>query len=207
MGDNSQRDWREDIIGEHLDDQDGFPEKTLQGQLIEGEATRLANESKPITKSWSFSTLIFLACIFAALTVFLTENWQYPQPDAIPTESGQHQLILKQNHQGHYLARGLINGQEVNFMLDTGATHVAIPARIAEQLDLSPGSAVWVNTANGRVQGFQTRLDAISLGDIKQANVRGTIVPGMHADHVLLGMSFLKNLTLVQEQGILTIHP
>lgn len=109
-------------------------------------------------------------------------------------------ITLRRNRSGHYEAPGQINGEPVDFLLDTGATYVAIPSHMAETLGLTPGRVAWFNTANGRVEGALTQLDEVSLGGIRIENVQGSLSPGMHDDKVLLGMSFL-NLLDIEIQG------
>ena len=102
---------------------------------------------------------------------------------------------------GHFEAPGRINGEPVNFLLDTGATYVAISAALADELGLAPGRSAWFNTANGRVEGTLTELDEVSLGGLKVQNVQGSISPGMERDTVLLGMSFLNLLSIEIQAG------
>ncbi len=116
------------------------------------------------------------------------------------------QLVLKRNRMGHYVANGSINSQAVTFMLDTGATDVAIPETIARRLKLQYGPTAVYQTANGPVQVSMTRLDSISLGDIKLKNIRGTINPGYKSNEILLGMSFLKHLEFTQRGNTLTLR-
>ncbi len=120
------------------------------------------------------------------------------------------EVILKRNNRGHYIATGTINGYEVEFMLDTGATNIAIPEKLARRLNLKPGPEVEVSTANGTVLARLTRLDRVELGKIKIRDVTALITPSMdQEDTVLLGMSFLKHLEMIQrgDQLILREYP
>jgi len=116
------------------------------------------------------------------------------------------ELVLKRNRMGHYVANGSINSQPVTFMLDTGATDVAIPEAIARRLNLTRGPSATYQTANGSAQAFLTRLDEISLSGIKLNNIRATIIPGYKSDEILLGMSFLKHLEFSQRGNTLTLR-
>jgi len=91
-------------------------------------------------------------------------------------------------------------------MLDTGATDVAIPERVARQLDLARGAPVQVSTANGRTEGYRTRLNSVQLGDIRLRDVRAMVVPGLDGDQILLGMSALKQLEFTQRSGTLLLR-
>ncbi len=119
---------------------------------------------------------------------------------------GTRELVLQRNRQGHYVANGSINHQPVTFMLDTGATDVSIPSRIAHKLGLRGGAKAIYNTANGPVEVSLTRLEQISLGDIRLYDVRATINPGYQSDQILLGMSFLKHLEFTQRGNTLTLR-
>ncbi|MBL3588840.1 MAG: TIGR02281 family clan AA aspartic protease [gamma proteobacterium endosymbiont of Lamellibrachia anaximandri] len=121
-------------------------------------------------------------------------------------ESGPKEIVLLRNRAGHYVAPGLINGTPVIFLLDTGATNVAVPASLAERLTLKRGAQSISLTANGRVKTWLTRLDQVQLGSIIRQDVRATIMPGMAGDEVLLGMSFLKHLELVQKGKTLILR-
>lgn len=116
------------------------------------------------------------------------------------------EVKLVSNGQGHFVAAGQINGQPVNFMLDTGATDVSIPAGLAERLNLEKGVPVTLSTANGRSQGYRTRLDQLKLGDIVLHDVRALVAPGLDGEQVLLGMSALKKLEFTQRGGTLLLR-
>lgn len=110
----------------------------------------------------------------------------------------QGDLVLLRNRAGHYVAEGAINGRRINFLLDTGATAVALPAALARELGLKRGAAVTVQTANGAAAGYETRLDSVRVGPIEMRGVAAIVADGMGGDTVLLGMSFLKRVDFTQ---------
>jgi aspartyl protease family protein len=120
--------------------------------------------------------------------------------------NGQAEVRLKQNRQGHYVTTGTINGQDVVFLVDTGATDVAVPAHLAATLGLTPGVPSYANTANGTVRIFNTRIDHLSIGDIHLQNIKANLNPGMKDDHILLGMSVLRQLEFTQRQDWLILR-
>jgi len=124
-------------------------------------------------------------------------------------EGGVREVVLQQNRQGHYVATGSINDASVRFLLDTGATTVSVPEDLARELDLSPGAPSPTQTANGVVMTYPTVLDRVRLGNIELRDVRAHINPGMRGGGVLLGMSFLKQLEMIQRGDSLTLrqHP
>lgn len=114
-------------------------------------------------------------------------------------------VVLQRNRQGHYVASGLINDQPVVFLLDTGATVISVPENIANKLGLIKGKAIRVNTANGSISVYSTRINSVQLGNIKLINVEGHINPFMKGNTALLGMSFLKHLELKQSGNTLQL--
>ena len=118
----------------------------------------------------------------------------------------QIEVRLESNVQGHFVADGKINGQTVTFLLDTGATDVAIPAELAERLGLQRGVPVMLQTANGQTTGYRTVLNSLGLGDILLQDVRALIAPGFGGEQVLLGMSALKQLEFTQRAGTLVLR-
>lgn len=119
---------------------------------------------------------------------------------------GKREIKLKRNRQGHYLARGIINNQPVLFLLDTGATVVAVPERVANRLGLKRGPVSYATTANGTIKTYAARLDSIGIGDIQMHNIAAQINPHMDTEEILLGMSFLKRLELTQRGDTLTLR-
>ena len=78
--------------------------------------------------------------------------------------NGSTMVILEQDRNGHYEAEGQINGQSVTFLVDTGATDVALPESKARALGLEFGPRVKVMTAAGPANAWVTRLDEINVG-------------------------------------------
>jgi len=120
--------------------------------------------------------------------------------------SGATEVVLKRNRQGHYVTSGKINGHDVVFMLDTGATDIAVPVNVAKRIGLIPGKKSIHQTANGNVVVFSTRLQTVAVGKISLNNVKASINPGMDFNEILLGMSFLKNLEFTQRGNTLTLR-
>ena len=153
--------------------------------------------------------LAWCAALFLATRFF--GEWEARQQNpnvVVDSEQGEGfiEVKLASNRQGHFVASGQINGQPVDFMLDTGATDVAVPAELAERLGLKRGLPVTLSTANGRSQGYRTHLDRLQLGDIVLQDVRALVAPGLGGEQVLLGMSALKQLEFTQRGGTLLLR-
>ena len=154
--------------------------------------------------------MIWFVLIFAAMALIfniLLDDINNPnqQLEVSFNQNGDREIVLERNKHGHYVATGQINGQPVEFFLDTGATVVAIPEHIADTLKLKKGQSFITQTANGNSKSYETTLDTVSLGDIVISNVPASISSGMEFDEILLGMSFLKHLDMVQQGKTLTL--
>lgn len=110
---------------------------------------------------------------------------------------GVAEVRLKRNRAGHYVASGEINGYPVIMLVDTGATTVAVNSKLADRLGLERSGRVVTQTANGEVVGWRTLLRRVRLGAIEMHAVPAIVIPNL-GDEILLGMSFLKRLTLIQ---------
>jgi len=117
---------------------------------------------------------------------------------------GAAMIVLEQDRNGHYQVEGQINNQSVVFLVDTGATDVAVPESMARALGLDFGPKIQVMTAAGPSQAWMTRLNEVSIGGIRRRDVRATITSG-EFNGVLLGMSFLRHYSLRQQDGKLVI--
>ena len=121
-------------------------------------------------------------------------------------EGGIREVVLKRNRFGHYVTSGKIKGKPVTFMLDTGATGVAIGQATATALGLKRGRAFPTQTANGVSTSYAVNLDRVSVGDIELNDVAAGISPGLGTEEVLLGMSFLKHIEFTQRGDTLILR-
>lgn len=139
---------------------------------------------------------------------WLADGWLKRQenPNQQVAQRSDGAVVLQRNRQGHYVADGEINGRRVTFLLDTGATNVALSERLARNLDLPRGAAIRLETANGTAYGFATRLQSVRLGDIVVREVNAVFSNGMQDDTVLLGMSFLRHLEFTQRGNELILR-
>jgi aspartyl protease family protein len=144
--------------------------------------------------------------LMLAMLTLLFSHWLERQNNpnrqlSVSTDlQGVSSVVLKRNRAGHYVAPGKINGVDVVYLLDTGATLVAVSSKLAEKAGLQPGMPNQSRTANGVVRSWLTEIDQLQLGPITMRGVKASILPNMPAHEVLLGMSFLKHLKL-QQQG------
>lgn len=121
-------------------------------------------------------------------------------------DGGIKEIVLQRNKYGHYVTSGQINGQPVTFLLDTGASGVAIPEAVARRLGLRRGRAFNTQTANGMSTSYAANLELVSVGDITLEDVQAGIAPGLQMEQVLLGMSFLKHIEFTQRGDTLILR-
>jgi len=127
---------------------------------------------------------------------------QYAQPDVISAK-------IWRDPSGSYTTVGSINGRTVNFLVDTGATAVAMDAIDAKRLGIQyklEGDPIYVSTANGRAPAYEVTLDRVQVGDITLHRVRGFVMNGAGSGRVLLGMSFLNRVQMEDQGTVLMLH-
>ena len=121
-------------------------------------------------------------------------------------EGGVREVVLKRNKYGHYNMTGQINGQEVEFLLDTGATDISIPDSVARRIGLKRMYEMEFSTANGIARGYGTEVREVRLGDIVLHDLPASINPNVDDDIILLGMSFLKKIEFTQRGDTLILR-
>ncbi|WP_320166799.1 retropepsin-like aspartic protease [Methylophaga sp.] len=103
---------------------------------------------------------------------------------------------------GMYTATGNINGYTTSFLVDTGASTIAMNSATAARLgiDYLRGQQVGIRTASGKSVGYKVKLDYVQLEQIKLHNVDAVVLDGEEPSVTLLGMSFLGQLD-IQHNG------
>ena len=119
---------------------------------------------------------------------------------------GGAQIVLTAGTGGHFTTSGSINGKSVRFVVDTGATHVAMSQAQADSIGLAyqKGQRGMSNTANGQVPVHRVTLEVVRVGDVQVYNVDATVLPAQ-MDQVLLGNSFLTRFQMKRENDTLTL--
>jgi aspartyl protease family protein len=115
-------------------------------------------------------------------------------------------VSLTADARGHFAAAGSLNGYPVTFMVDTGATAIAIDATEARRigLDYKAGQATGVGTAAGVVPAWRVKFNTVKVGSITLNQVDGMVVEsGLNVP--LLGMSFLNRMEMRREGETMTL--
>lgn len=110
---------------------------------------------------------------------------------------------------GHYWVAGSISGTSMQFMVDTGATAVAMNEGAARRLGIDyrvVGRPMVVNTASGTARAWGLKLNSVKIGAIEVLGVEAVVLEGEAPTEVLLGMSFLNRVRWREEQGMLQLE-
>ncbi|MGK9066533.1 retropepsin-like aspartic protease family protein [Stutzerimonas chloritidismutans] len=124
-------------------------------------------------------------------------------------EPSRAQMSVAKGQGGHYWVAGSINGQSVQFLVDTGATSVAINEIQARRLGIDyrvNGRPIVVGTASGTAKAWRVNLNSVKLGAIDVLGVEAVVIEGAAPTDALLGMSFLNRVSWREEQGVLKIE-
>jgi aspartyl protease family protein len=125
-----------------------------------------------------------------------------------PNSGGSGRTInLAADGNGHFLTFGQINGKAIQFLVDTGATSVSIPASFADDagIDYRKGQRQLSQTANGVIVVYRVKLDSVRVGDVTLYQVEGVVIEGKGLGAALLGMSFLNRMEMKREGTVMTL--
>ena len=116
---------------------------------------------------------------------------------AEPRDVGVRSLSIPRDPRGHFQTEGRIEGQRIGFMVDTGASVIALNEKSAARFGLRPSRADYnatVTTANGTIKAARTRLAMVDIGGIVVRDVDAMVLPDEALSENLLGLSFLGKL-------------
>jgi len=111
--------------------------------------------------------------------------------------AGIRSISIPHDGRGHFQTDGRIEGQRIDFMVDTGASVVALNEKSAARFGLRPSRGDYnatVTTANGTIKAARTRLAMIELGGLVVRDVDALVLPDEALSENLLGLSFLSKL-------------
>jgi aspartyl protease family protein len=125
---------------------------------------------------------------------------------AAPAGVSRQSVTLAADPRGHFVAEGAINGNPVRFLVDTGASTVALPAADAVRLgiDYRKGRPALSSTAAGVVQIYVVTLDTVKLGPIELTRVEASVIE-QGLEIALLGMSFLNRVEMKRDGDLMTL--
>lgn len=117
--------------------------------------------------------------------------------------------ILKDSRADGYFVDGLINGQPVRFLVDTGATKIAMSERHAARLGIRhrvDGIRIGVGTASGDAIGHRVSLRSVSIGGMRLSDVKAVVIDGDSPRNILLGMNVLGQFEMDQRENLLILR-
>ncbi|MFI8482404.1 TIGR02281 family clan AA aspartic protease [Pseudomonas sp. NPDC078700] len=135
-----------------------------------------------------------------SLTRDYTQGMSAPEKRTFSIAKGQ---------SGHYWVAGSVNGHPIQFLVDTGATSVALTGAQADQLGIDyrvTGREIRVSTANGVARGWKVNLNSVKVGTIEVLGVEGTVMDVGTNGEALLGMSFLGRVGWKVDQDVLVLE-
>jgi aspartyl protease family protein len=116
-------------------------------------------------------------------------------------------VAISSDQFGQYHIRGAVNNRFTSFLVDTGASVVAISSRDATAmgLDYSKGEKGVIHTAQGTTDSYFVNLEEVVVAGITAYNVQAAVIEGEYPVDPLLGMSFLRHVRMEENQGVLTL--
>jgi aspartyl protease family protein len=137
----------------------------------------------------------------------LTPGQGGPVASNAPRDSGRKKVVITADSRGHFFTTGSINGVSMRFMVDTGATTIALSSEEAKRTGVNylAGRRVPTQTANGIVPVYRVRLDVVDVGGITLRNVDAIVIEGGRLPVALLGMSFLNRMNRSSDGDTLTL--
>ncbi len=124
------------------------------------------------------------------------------------TKRKTNKVTIYKNSTGMYMTHGSINGRSVRFLVDTGASAIAMNSEQAKQLGIrydKTGSPASVSTASEFKDAYSVNLKTVTIGGVIEKNVEALVIEGNHPGPVLLGMTFLQRLNIEHSGSALTL--
>lgn len=164
-------------------------EATAQGvRLIAADSNEAVLEIEGVRKTYTLNTSI-------------SDSYQGAQ--------ASHTVTIAPDAQGIYWVNGSINGFQVKFLVDTGATLISMNRTHARRLNLDykrKGEMAISQTASGTDEVYVVELDKVMVGDIQVRDVRAAVHDSEYPGEILLGNSFLQEVSMRREEGLMTLY-
>lgn len=173
---------------------DGKPHTLALGQSASGVTLLQLSDGQALVRSGSGTATLRLGESPARLS-------------GTPAAAAAQEIVLPVGLGGHFVSSGSINGRAVQFMVDTGATVVALSRAEAERIGLEwrNAPAAMTQTANGAVPVHRVSLRSVRVGEVEVANVDAIVMPAT-MPYVLLGNSFLGRFQMRRDNDVLRLE-
>ena len=166
---------------------------------------------------WAFKQVLVLAVVIGvAFYAFSHRELWIPKPSAAPSQAGKQEparktvnqpsrtIVLRADRQGHFWIRGRVNQADVHFMIDTGATGIALNQQDAASAGIHLQDRDFTlrsHTANGIARAAPVEIRTLEVGPITVRGVSAHVMEGSMTGIALLGMSFLRRLDSFELRG------
>lgn len=173
---------------------DGQQRILKTGQTSPEGVTLVAADSKKATLEWQGERFE------RTLSRQITSNFSAPVE--------KQEVRIKRGRHDHYFTPGHINGRMVNFMVDTGASAIAMNHEEADRLgiDWRNGQRFMAGTAGGDTPSYAVTLDSVTVGGITLYNVEAAVIVADTDNDILLGMTFLGKTEMREENDMLVLR-
>ena len=131
--------------------------------------------------------------------------WQDVRPNLAPRQMtlGDGIIEIERDHSGHYVAFATINGKEIDFLVDTGATNIVLSSEDAQRIGINLSNLIYTGqafTANGVVRTARITLNQFDFGGIRDQNITAYVTDGAMSGS-LLGMDYLNKFSKIEITG------
>lgn len=164
--------------------------------------------------------LIFAAFVFViggVVAHYADRTGKTPAPTSLtasaapssPAPSNHRSVVLNRDSRGHFQVDARVDGRRMDFVVDTGASHIALRESAAARLGIHPTPrdyTIKTSTANGVISAAPIRINMVEVGGIVVRDVTGFVLPDQALSENLLGMSFLSRVKWNHDRGKLTIE-
>jgi aspartyl protease family protein len=156
--------------------------------------------------------ILIFAAVLAGLGIYLAQmadtmvpankvvasnQGRQPVVSDVPAAGGPRNHVIPKDGRGHFSTDGRIDGRRVTFMVDTGASVIALTESSAALVGIRPSRSDYtarVSTANGEVKAARARLPSVDVGGIEVRDVEAMVLPDNVLSENLLGLSYLSRL-------------
>jgi aspartyl protease family protein len=132
-----------------------------------------------------------------------------PVPPRQESNAGSRSVTLQDDGRGHFLVQARVDGRWIDFLVDTGASLIALRESSAAKLGVHPSArdySVAMQTANGVGKAARIQLNAVEVNGITVRNVEAFVIPDEQLSTNLLGMSFLSRVKFSHDRGRLVLE-
>jgi aspartyl protease family protein len=159
--------------------------------------------------------IFFLVLLAFAVAVFAQRYLIHPQENAVviakatPEMPNSRSISISRGQNGHFWVDGRVDGRRLGFMVDTGASSIALREGDAARIGIHPARREYtarISTANGVIMAAPIVLDRVEIGDVIVRNVAAMVLPDEALGENLLGMSFLGQVHWQYQSGKLVLE-